>query len=665
LLRQLAGIMATPADREQKRHTWPRRVALWVGIALIGFELIYLVAANLILRTHSLDGWVTGATKGLYLRINSGWTVLPGRVHLEGVELRFEDYNVQFAVMLEKGTVDIALFQLPAKTFHLTRVRAEGVRYHFRHRVHSAKGNERRLALYPKIPGYSDPPLYEGPPTPPLTDEQYDLWTIHLEDVEANATELWFLEYRFSGRARARGGFRLEPERDAQTERCTLALDGALHVGQQPVASKLAGWLHAQLDRHDPRRVPGAQIFAKISVNTELDAAIPDLEFTELYRSDGGIELSRGTGTVHARAQLEHGAWMENTAIHYETAGITVAKKPLVVAGPLELDAEIAKGGRDSTLELTAKTPRLRLAVRGSPDGVEDPTARAVRLAFGVSADLTRPIEPRSGRAQVKLEVPDLRWLNGALEREALFTHGSSQADVDLRWSKEKPGGGTIALAAEEARFALADNVLQVSGTADAQVTYDGANERGMFDKLEVQLPQVAVKHDDEWKPLPRGLQARAERFRWQGEPPRRMQGRFSLDADEIEPFLPFVISSSILRTVAKVLVSLGKTHAVVELDRTPEALELRLEEARSAKLRVFGILRSEPDVPEPCGRFFLQNPMLNFGIELHRGETSIEPLVSPEWWRERPPTVTCGPGFNPPKQPKQARRQTPTLPSG
>ncbi|HMJ15580.1 MAG TPA: hypothetical protein VK524_29390, partial [Polyangiaceae bacterium] len=280
--------MARDRNHVHGRPTWPRKVALWVGIVLIGFELIYVIAANLVLRTHLLDDQVTGATKGLFLKIGSGWTVLPGRVYVEGVELHFEDYNVQFSLTLDKATVDISLFQLPMKTFHLTRVRADGVRYLFRHRVHSAKGHERRLALYPKIPGYSDPPLYEGPPTPPLTDEQYDLWTIQLEDVEANAKELWFLEYRFTGRARARGGFRLEPERDAQTERCTLALDGALRVGPQTVASKLEGWLHAQLDRHDPRIVQGAKIFSKISVNTELDANIPDLEFTELYRSDGG-----------------------------------------------------------------------------------------------------------------------------------------------------------------------------------------------------------------------------------------------------------------------------------------------------------------------------------------------------------------------------------------
>jgi hypothetical protein len=629
-----------------ERRKWLRRLLIGGACALLAFEVIYVVAANVILRTHSLDKWVTGATEGLFLKIDSGWTVWPGRVHVKGAELHFQDYNVQFSVMLDQGTIDIALWQLPMKVFHLTRVRASGVRYHFRHKVESAKGLERRLALYPKIPGYADPPLFVGENAPPLTDEQYDLWTIHIEDVDAVAKELWFLEYRFTGWARATGAFRLEPERDAQTELCELTLEGTLRTGEQTVASPLRGWLHAQLHRHDPRQVAGAQIVPLISINTKLDVQLPNLEFTELYRSKGGVELSDGTGLVRIRAQLERGAWMDNTAVHYETDRIAVASDPLRVVGPLVLDADIVQGGRDSTLELTATTPRARLLASDTPPKVEPPHARAARVVLGTSASLTQPFELRSMKGKLKLEMPELAWLNSALEEEQLFSHGSADADVDLRWSKGKLGGGTLAITTKQARFALAGNVLQVSGTADAKLSYDGKTQRGQVNELDVRLPQVAVSHEQDWKPLPGGLTARSERFTWQGEPPRNVQGRFTLDAKSIEPFVPFVISSTILRNIAKWLVNLGDTHAVVELERTPAALSLRLEELRSGTLGVFGVFRSERGTKDPCGRFFVDDPKFGVGIELFGGETSLDLLVSPKWWRERPPTTSCGPDF-------------------
>lgn len=648
------------SDHREKRRIWLRRIGLSAAIALFAFEIIYVIAANVILQTHLLDKEVTGSTPGLFLKIGSGWTVLPGRVHAKNVELRFEDYNVQFSIALEEGVVDIALLQLPAKIFHLTRVRATGVTYLFRHKVKSGEGLERRLALYPKIPGYADPPLFVGENEPPLSDEEYNLWTIHVEDVDARVKELWFLEYRFTGTARARGSFRLVPERDAQTELCKLSLDGTLRTGEVTVASKLQGWLYAKLDRHDPRlpENEGAKIFNKISINTKLDAFLPNLEFTELYRSKDGLQLSGGTGPVHVRAQLEHGAWMDNTAARYETEAITIAKKPVGVSGPVVLSARIVKGGRDSTVELSATTPRLRLLADGAPKEVDAPLARSVRLALGASADITRPSEVRSMKAQLKLDVPDLRWLDVALEEDKMFTHGNADADVDLRWTKGELGGGKLAVDAKEARFALAGNVLQVSGEVDAQLSYDGETKRGQVNKLEVDLPQVAVSHEQDWKALPQGLRARSERLTWQGEPPRAVQGRFTLDAKEIDPFLPFVISSSILRTIADALVDLGETHAVVELNRTPSALELRLEEARSGDLTVYGILRSEKGTKDSCGRFYVHDPKFGVGIELHRGETSIKPLVTPEWWRERHSTTTCGPEFDGPERRANAAEQ-------
>ena len=633
--------------KKGKHRSWPRIAAWAVGMALVAFELIYVAAANTILRTHSLDRWVTGATEGLFLKIDSGWTVWPGRVYLKGVELHFEDYNIQMSVALDEATVDIALWRLPTKTFHLSRVRAAGVRYLFRHKVQSAAGNERRLALYPKIPGYSDPPLFVGPPTPPLTDEQYNLWTIHLEDVDAAATELWFLEYRFTGKAQAKGGFHLVPERDAQTELCTLTLDGALHTGKgkETVASKLKGWLHAQLDRHDPRIVPGAQIFNKISVNTKLHADVPGLEVADLYRSPGGPTLRRGAGGVDARVQLEHGAWMENTTIRYQTQSVRLAQGSWSVAGPLVLVADIDQGGRDALLALTASSSRLRLSEADSPEGIEQPEARAVRLRLGTTANLTQPIEMRSLGARLALEAPELRWLNH-LAQDELFTHGSAGAELDLNWSKGQSTGGTVALTTKQARFALADNVIQVSGTADAQLTYDGGAQRGRANRMKARFPLVAVLHDGDWKALPGGFTAEAERLMWQGEPPRRVQGRFSLDAKEVDAFVPFVISSSVLRTLVKALLDLGETHAVVELDRDPSALELRLIEARSGALRVFGTLRSEKNQKDACGRFYVDDPKIGIGVVMHRGETSVKPFVSAIWWRSSPAVTTCGPGF-------------------
>jgi hypothetical protein len=635
-----------------------RQLASILLVALVVIELAYVIAANLILRTRSLDRWVTGATAGLSLKIDSGWTLWPARVHIKGLELHFEDYNVQFSVALDSAVVDLRLWQLPAKIFHVTRVRAEGVRYLLRHKVASAAGLERRLALYPKIPGYSDPPLFKGPHTPPLTDEQYNLWTIQLEDVDAGVKELWFLEYRFTGKGRARGGFRLEPERDARTQWCTLRLDGAMHAGEQTVATRLRGRIEAQLDRHDPRVVEGVQIFDKISFKTDLDADIPSLAFTELYATEDGPHLRGGRGELLARTDLRHGAWMKRTRLRYSTAALTVARERTIANGALELTAEIKKPGRDAELELGAVAPRTKFSFAGSPKAIDGPSMHQLRMTLGIAVNLTRETRPVSAEGRVALTAPDLRWLNYPLKAGETFTGGRARTSASFEWNENTKARVKLALELEDATFELAGKPLRSSGSADAVLVYDSQTQRGRFLRLAAELPRLDVGAKDAWKALPGGVQVRAERFGWHGLPPERFESRLVLDSETIEPLVPFVISSTIVRSIASALMRLGKTHAVIALDRSPAALQLNLEQARSGDVQAVGILLDPKGEEHPCGRFFVSSSKLSVGVVLYRGETSVKPFVSSNWWRERPPTESCGPtiGADPDPLAEQSR---------
>lgn len=633
-----------PIQRFLAKHPWVRPLALGVILALLGLELTYVLLANVILGTKRLDAWVTGASPGLSLKVASGWTLWPGRVHVKRVELHFEDHNIQFAVSLDSAVVDIRLWQLPLKTFHLTRVRAEGVHYLFRHKVANTEGIERRLALYPKIAGFSDPPLFKEPKRPPLTDAEYDLWTVHLENVDAGVKELWFLEYRFTGKGRAKGGFRLKPERDARTDACSLTLDGALRVGEQTVASRLSGRIEATLDRHDPRQIKGAQIFAKISFDTDLHALMPDLSFTELYASADGPHLSRGAGSLRVRAKLLHGVWANTTQLRYDTEGLTLSQEHLIVAGALGLSAHIAKGGKNAPLEFSMASERLKLAFRGSPKALEGPSVHELRVSTGVSADLTRDIRLVSVQARLKADAPELRWLNYPLSSKQLFTGGSGHANATLDWAEGKAATGKVTFEAKNAALALGERPIQVSGSADALLSYDPVTKRGHFHRLELELPQLTVLVKDEWTPLPGGMTAHTDRLSWHGLPPNRFQARFDLRSETIRPLVPIVIPSAIVRSIAMALSSLGKTHAVLEVDRTPAALVLRLEEFQSGDVRANGILRDQKDQEHPCGRFYVNSSKISVGVVVEHGESSVKPFVSSNWWRERPPTVSCGP---------------------
>src|SRR4051812_47431190 len=116
------------------RRAWRRsrlnKLLIVLAAVLLAFELVYLVVANGLLWTGTLVDAANAATDDIRLEIKGpSWTVWPGSVHGRDVSFRFEDRNVQFYLTLDSVELDIRLWQLPGKKFHVTRARGEGAHY--------------------------------------------------------------------------------------------------------------------------------------------------------------------------------------------------------------------------------------------------------------------------------------------------------------------------------------------------------------------------------------------------------------------------------------------------------------------------------------------------------------------------------------------------------
>src|SRR6478752_311491 len=177
-----------------------------VVAVLFCLELAYVAIGNLLLRTQAIQDAVGGA-EGFHLEFSRAYTLFPGRAHVRDISLRIEDYNVQFEVAIAEADVEIALSELPFKKFHITRLDASGTRFRMRHKLITIGDDAERVAAYPKIKGFADPPYYVGvrPPSVGDNEAKHDLWKIRIEHVQAAVSELWVMEYRYRGAGRARG----------------------------------------------------------------------------------------------------------------------------------------------------------------------------------------------------------------------------------------------------------------------------------------------------------------------------------------------------------------------------------------------------------------------------------------------------------------------------
>src|SRR5690606_14172094 len=129
---------------------------------------------------------------------------------------------------------------------------------------------KRRLDAFPPIEGYLDPPVYKEPPPPPVPEEEDKRFTIELTSVDAKVLELWFLEYRYQGDARATGGFRLRPGRALRLDPATLNLNGgALTLGERTVSGTTLLKATAEIDAPDLEQLPGKALFGTLSATMD------------------------------------------------------------------------------------------------------------------------------------------------------------------------------------------------------------------------------------------------------------------------------------------------------------------------------------------------------------------------------------------------------------
>ncbi|HVY30171.1 MAG TPA: hypothetical protein VHB79_26620 [Polyangiaceae bacterium] len=573
-----------------------KSVTVLAGVlaVLCGLELIYLVAVNLVLRTRLIQEAAAGAD-GVKLEFGSAYSVLPGRAHVRDLVLRFEDYNVQFQLSIERGQLDVGLEELLHKRFHCYAVRADGVSFVMRHKVHEAEGHGTRLAAFPKIDGFADPPLYRGKPSPPIPDEQYDLWQVQVDDVVARARELWFLEYRFAGDAEARGAFLIRPARFVRVKPARLELiSGTLAVGDESVARRVRGQIEVSLPSMDVQKTVGAAVFDLISARVKLDLAGGALDFLNAYR-DAGSPSIRGQARWMVEADVERGVVQPGSRLALETPAAELSvpgeRTPnWSVSGPLQGQFAVDEHA-PSRLSLSLLAARLSLS-RTDAAGLGSPAAEQVRLAATIEPT-TLSHAPHLSALHLsvpRLNVPNLYWFEPWLSRD-----GSLRVDGRGEVSGELVCDAHDVCLLKHAR-------LQASGARLA--IRDRATE------------PLAVTLDAEQLTLPTASA-------------QRLSGDASLSATPARALLPLVTSLPIKDAVASLL-DLRELRARFELSGRPDDYELSIIEARSGDLSAKGFYRPKAD--RGLGAFLLKTPLMNFGIRIHGDSTSIAPLASDDW---------------------------------
>lgn len=637
--RHLLSTLGRAAARVRTRHV----VAVLgrVAAVLICLELVYLIAGNLLLRSQLIQRAV-GASEGFALEFRAAYTLWPGHAHVRDLSLRVEDYNVQFEVAIEAAELDIALSELPFKKFHITRLVAEGTRFRMRHKLIVVGEDAERVAAYPKIKGFADPPYYVGVHAPPLSDEEADskLWKVRVENVEAAVRELWVLEYRYQGPARARGSFVVHPTRWVQVTPAALWLEGgALTLGEHRVAERVTGKLACDIHDMQVQARKGAAVLKDISGSVKLDLEGGGLEFLRAYLARVGIERFGGQASYRIDAAFTGGQLNPRSRVDVRATPFELEYDGTTLRGDVMLTAQREQ---EPALQLAVSAPEL-VASRGGAEAALRLEGNALSLTLQ-GVDFSE--ELRLGAASVGVTRARADSL-APLAPPGVKLSGAAEASFQLarRASGELSGAARLELR----RGALGLSDFGLSGDVNGEVSWHrGPSSDEPFEarKLRVQLFAATLRSGD----------SKSERFdalvegaglRVATAGSASATGTLRARVDNAEALLPLVMGGPLKELTGGAL-GLERLDAetAIELSRTDKSF--RLVDARSGNLRARGYFR-QAKRSEPRAAFLFSTGPLNVGVTLSGGETEISPFVGDGWLAATWPRIAASrPGAGP-----------------
>ncbi|HTB72813.1 MAG TPA: hypothetical protein VK762_06200 [Polyangiaceae bacterium] len=478
---------ATAGSGGTERARVARRAARVATIVIVAALAAYLVGMNLFLRTRLFRNAITSASGSLLVEYRSAYSLFPGRIHVEGLTIRGRDGSVEWILLLDRCDFRVSFAALARRRFHASHVNGDGLSLRVRLRKEATVSPEETAAL-PPVPGFLDPPLKDvGPPPPPLTDANYNLWSIQLDDVDANhVRELWIDTVRYAGDLEIRGRWLFRPLRWLDVGPATIRLR-ALDCGYgtiEPWLTGANGELVATVHPFALQEVDGAAILDQVSIDGTVRGTLRTANILgrvlDAPDRDGSGPVRADDAGIDARLRLEHGVWRSGTLIQLDRLSMAARSGAGTFDAALTTEVRVDDGG---TGHLTVAATDFR-ATKGTSETV----ARAVDVSLA-SRDLDLGLV--GSRFELTGSVEAQGFL-GRVEGTTLTAPRLSLAATAARFQPgDEPFAGALMISAD----ALSVGRKEVTGTTDLLVRMAVSRHRSPTDRIDLSGSEVRLRN--------------------------------------------------------------------------------------------------------------------------------------------------------------------------
>lgn len=648
-----------------------RRAPLYAAIVLAASLVGYVVLANAFLWVGGVR-WLYAGTQSVRIEYSSAWTFWPGVVHVRDLFVSVQDHNVQTSLRFERAEISIRLSELPRRVFHARKVRGDGFQFRFRHRVMPESKELPAVAALPPIQGFEDPPVFEAwAPEAPVSEDEYDLWTIELDDVDVAAGDVWIEQFRYVGRARARGAFRLRPARALWVGPASLALEpGVLVAGGKDAAKSFFGQIDCEVRPFDVRTPKGLEVMRFISAKARFHGDIETGAAVELFLPEGA-RVEPHEAVLDADVTLNEG--ILSPASRLRVTGSRLAIRAGRVATELGKPWELVATGDDSgpggRVQALISTGSLATSGCGAV------TVGVSEMSFDVASSTRDTVVPwglQRAQASVRAIAADGQWddlhVSGRAGGELAVVPGTSEGttrEVTLkafaeavrlrsdagppkRWSAEVPNArimarlqgerlaGPMSVIATGARAAIGDTETKFDLSVDvrSEETDIGARRStiaGNIDVRNASLSKGRRRVDDWW------ANVRFERMSLLLERSFEFSGRLSARLRDGLPGLFVLAEKDEIPSWLPTVLPLNRLTGVIDVQRHCQTMFVDFPRLEGGPLVGRGRIHNAPGRTDGAILVRLGGAgMLSAGIDLGGDGGHVAPLATDAWLSER-----------------------------
>jgi hypothetical protein len=316
-------------------------------LGLVALYAIYVLGANLFLNTDLAFGLINGKPEKLHVSWSSGSTFWPGRVKIEGLEIRGQSRKTQWYCAMPGGSFRIELLGLLSKEIRVREGEGRGFDFRIRRRITAEEALTELVDWLPEIPGFRNPPDPRPEDLYPPPKPKKRTWHIRVGRVDLEGpVSLWFNRMQIVGQGSVGGSldYRLRHEMEIPAAELRLE-DGRFLIDAAPFAEQIEGTVQASFRPFIPRGARGLRVLDFLAAEVSVPSAVvPDLDvFDPLFPPRSGLSIRSGSASLEGQLSMAE-AGTATGSFDLRAEGLDIVSLEAETQGDLELLIRLQKG---------------------------------------------------------------------------------------------------------------------------------------------------------------------------------------------------------------------------------------------------------------------------------------------------------------------------------